>query len=76
MGDLTSCDAVQMQCWAGPDKALVDQVIIFRERNRFKLGGTGLRTNIKNTTCLSTKLPLVWEQSSRNHTHCLHTVTF
>jgi len=39
-------------------------------------GGTALRKNTKKTTCLGTKLPLVWEQSSRNHTHGLRTVTF
>jgi len=40
------------------------------------VGGTGLRTNAKKTTCLGTKLPLVWEQLSRNHIHGLRTVTF
>jgi len=52
---------------------------VFRDvsfRGRHRLGGTGLRKNTKETTCLGTKLPLVWEQSSRNHTHGLRTITF
>jgi len=52
---------------------IYSQAVFLQVSNR---DGTGLCKNTKKTTCLGTKLPLVWEQPSRNHTHGLRTVTF